>query len=79
MTFGIVAGIVQFLGLARSPFLIAYLADSYTDPASSEATSLRDLDRVRTTRSHAIMSEFSLLRDTWCVEALNLFVADVTL
>ena len=51
MTFGVVAGIVQFLGLARSPFLISYLADSYPDPASSEATSSRDLERVRTTRS----------------------------
>ena len=36
--FGVVAGMVQFLGLARWPFLVSYLADSYTDPASSEAT-----------------------------------------
>lgn len=36
--FGVVAGVVQFLGLVRWPFLIPYLADSYTDPASSEAT-----------------------------------------
>jgi hypothetical protein len=36
--FGVVAGMVQFLGLARWPFLVPYLADSYTDPASSEAT-----------------------------------------
>src|ERR671912_1240004 len=36
--FGVVAGVVQFLGLARWPFLVPYLADSYTDPASSEAT-----------------------------------------
>src|SRR5918999_2078802 len=36
--FGVVAGIVQFLGLARWPFLVSYLADSYTDPASSGAT-----------------------------------------
>src|SRR5215212_4079743 len=32
--FGVVAGVMQFLGLARLPFL----ADSYTDPTSSEAT-----------------------------------------
>ena len=37
-SFGVVAGVVQFLGLARWPFLVPYLADSYTDPASSEAT-----------------------------------------
>jgi hypothetical protein len=36
--FGVVAGVVQFLGLARWPFLVPYLADSYIDPASSEAT-----------------------------------------
>ena len=36
--FGVVAGMVQFLGLVRWPFLVPYLADSYTDPASSEAT-----------------------------------------
>ncbi len=36
--FGIVASVMQFLGLARWPFLVPYLADSYTDPASSEAT-----------------------------------------
>ena len=37
-TFGVVAGVMQFLGLVRWPFLVPYLADSYTDPASSEAT-----------------------------------------
>jgi hypothetical protein len=37
-TFGVVAGVVQFLGLARWPFLVPYFADSYTDPASSAAT-----------------------------------------
>src|SRR5918911_2363570 len=37
-TFGIVASVMQFLGLVRWPFLVPYLADSYTDPASSEAT-----------------------------------------
>jgi hypothetical protein len=36
--FGVVAGVMQFLGLARWSFLVPYLADSYTDPASSEAT-----------------------------------------
>lgn len=37
-TFGVVAGVVQFLGLARWPFLVPYLADAYLDPASSAAT-----------------------------------------
>ena len=37
-TFGVVAGVVQFLGLSRWPFLVPYLADTYLDPASSEAT-----------------------------------------
>jgi hypothetical protein len=36
--FGVVAGVVQFLGLIRWPFLVPYLADTYLDPASSEAT-----------------------------------------
>ena len=36
--FGITAGIVQFLGLIRWPFLVPYLARTYLDPASSEAT-----------------------------------------
>ena len=36
--FGVVAGAVQFLGLVRWPFLVPYLADTYLDPASSEAT-----------------------------------------
>ena len=36
--FGVVAGVMQFLGLVRWPFLVPYLADSYTDPASSGAT-----------------------------------------
>jgi Domain of unknown function (DUF4386) len=36
--FGVVAGVVQFLGLVRWPFLVPYLADSYLDPTSSEAT-----------------------------------------
>jgi hypothetical protein len=36
--FGVVASLVQFLGLARWPFLVPYLADAYTDPVSSEAT-----------------------------------------
>ncbi len=36
--FGVVGGVVQFLGLVRWPFLVPYLADAYLDPASSEAT-----------------------------------------
>jgi hypothetical protein len=36
--FGVVAGIVQFLGLVRWPLLVPYLADTYLDPASSEST-----------------------------------------
>jgi Domain of unknown function (DUF4386) len=31
-TFGVVAGVVQFLGLIRWPFLVPYLADVYLDP-----------------------------------------------
>jgi hypothetical protein len=37
-TFGVLAGVVQFLGLVRWPFLVPYLADTYLDPASSAAT-----------------------------------------
>src|SRR5215203_1132228 len=33
-TFGVVGGVVQFLGLVRWPFLVPYLADVYLDPAS---------------------------------------------
>ena len=36
--FGIVGGVVQFLGLVRWPFLVPYLADAYLDQASSGAT-----------------------------------------
>ena len=36
--FGVVAGVVQFLGLVRWPFLVPYLAETYLDPASSGAT-----------------------------------------
>lgn len=36
--FGVVAGVVQFLGLVRWPLLVPYLADTYLDPASSETT-----------------------------------------
>ena len=36
--FGVVAGVVQFLGLVRWPFLVPYLAETYLDPASSVAT-----------------------------------------
>ena len=35
---GILAAVVQFLGLARWPFLVPALARTYHDPASSEAT-----------------------------------------
>ena len=37
-TFGVIAGVVQFLGLVRWPFVVPYLAGAYTDPASSEST-----------------------------------------
>lgn len=35
---GIVAGLVQFLGLARWPFLVPQLAKAYADPAASPST-----------------------------------------
>jgi hypothetical protein len=35
---GVLASIVQVLGLARWPFLVPALARTYADPASSEAT-----------------------------------------
>ena len=35
---GVLAGAVQFLGLIRWPFLVPSLADTYTDPKSSQAT-----------------------------------------
>jgi hypothetical protein len=35
---GVLAAVVQFLGLARWPFLVPELARTYTDPASTEAT-----------------------------------------
>jgi len=37
-TFGVLAGLVQTLGFIRWPFLVPYLANTYLDPASSEAT-----------------------------------------
>ena len=37
-TIGVLAGVVQFLGLARWPFLVPELARTYADPASSQAT-----------------------------------------
>ena len=37
-TFGVLAGLVQTLGFIRWPFLVPYLASTYLDPASSEAT-----------------------------------------
>ena len=45
--FGVVAGVVQFLGLVRWPFLVPYLADTYLDPASSEATRSRSPSSLR--------------------------------
>ena len=41
---GVLAAVVQFLGLARWPFLVPELARTYADPASSEAT--REATRV---------------------------------
>ncbi|TCC45546.1 DUF4386 domain-containing protein [Kribbella pittospori] len=35
---GVLAAVVQFLGLARWPFLVPHLARTYADPASSQAT-----------------------------------------
>jgi hypothetical protein len=35
---GVLAALVQFLGLARWPFLVPQLARAYADPASSQAT-----------------------------------------
>jgi hypothetical protein len=35
---GVLAAVVQFLGLARWPFLVPELARAYADPASSQAT-----------------------------------------
>jgi hypothetical protein len=43
-TIGVLAGVVQFLGLARWPFLVPELARAHADPASSEAT--REATRV---------------------------------
>ncbi len=37
-TVGVLAALVQFLGLARWPFLVPALARSYTDPAASQGT-----------------------------------------
>jgi hypothetical protein len=41
---GVLAAIVQFLGLARWPFLVPQLARAYADPASIQAT--RDATKV---------------------------------
>lgn len=35
---GVLAGVVQAVGFARWTFAVPYLADTYTDPASSDAT-----------------------------------------
>ncbi len=37
-TIGVLAGVVQFLGLIRWPFLVSSLVDLYTDPDSTQAT-----------------------------------------
>jgi hypothetical protein len=37
-TFGVLAAAVQFLGLIRWPYLVPYLARTFLEPASSEAT-----------------------------------------
>lgn len=37
-TIGVLAGVVQFLGLIRWPFLVPSLADIYTQPESTQAT-----------------------------------------
>src|SRR5215212_656607 len=37
-TVGVLAGVVQFLGLIRWPYLVPYLARTFLDPSSSEAT-----------------------------------------
>jgi hypothetical protein len=35
---GVLAGVAQFLGLIRWPFLVPYLAEIYNDPKSTQAT-----------------------------------------
>ena len=37
VVFGVIAGAVQFVGLARWPFLVPYLAETYLDPQTSPA------------------------------------------
>jgi len=37
-TIGVLAGVVQFLGLIRWPFLVPYLAKTYFEPESTQAT-----------------------------------------
>lgn len=37
-TLGVLAGVAQFLGLIRWPFVVPYLAQTYFDPASTQAT-----------------------------------------
>ena len=37
-TFGVLAAAVQFIGLIRWPYLVPYLARTFLDPSSSEAT-----------------------------------------
>jgi hypothetical protein len=38
VVFGVLAGVLQFVGLARWPFLVPSLADTYLDPQASAAT-----------------------------------------
>ena len=38
MVVGVLAALVQFLGLIRWPFLVPYLAKTFLDPAASQAT-----------------------------------------
>lgn len=38
VVFGVMAAVVQFLGLARWPFVVPHLARSYLDPGASQST-----------------------------------------
>src|SRR4029453_13860797 len=50
---GVLAALVQFLGLARWPFLVPTLARTYDDPASSEA--MREATVVVCESSHTYL------------------------
>jgi hypothetical protein len=62
-TIGVLAGVVQFLGLARWPFLVPSLARTHADPASSQAT------REATTVAFESFHRFPTLTcgDSWVV------------